>query len=164
MEAALPTSVAGERLAISSAASVRHGAMDNLANGLFGRVLPHFDQPGSDAALGFASSEESPVFTIAHRLTGRTGDELLAAALGELWANPSGFQLYRSAEVDGRRFVYHQDWGFYAQADVLYFFLYYGGYECSEDRTSCTFGPDPGTHQRIHDIVRAIPEAAGDGR
>lgn len=158
MEAVLPTSVAGQQLTISSAAFLPDDPPDNLGSGLFGNLLPHFDQPGDDAALAFASAEGVAAFTIAHRLAGRTGDQLLAAALGELWANPSGFQLYRSANVADRHIVYHQDWGFYAQADVLYFFIYYGGYECSEDRTRCTFGPDDETERWMSDFVRAIPE------
>lgn len=161
MEAVLPTSVAGRPLTVSSAAFVPDGPPDNLGSGLFGYLLPHFDQPGSDAALGFASAEEPPVFAIAHRLAGRTGDQLLAAALGELWANPGGYQLYRSLDVDGRRIVYHQDWGFLALEDVLYFFVYYGGYHCSEDRTGCTFGPDEESERGMTDFVRAIPDFVG---
>ena len=164
MEAVLPTSVAGQPLTVSSAAFVPDDPPDNLGSGLFGYLLPHFDQPGSDAAVGFASAEKPPVFTIAHRLAGRTGDELLAAALGELWANPSGYQLYRSADVDGRHIVYHQDWGFFALEDVLYFFVYYGGYDCSEDRTECTFGPDAETERGMTDFVRAIPDFVGGTR
>lgn len=163
MEAVLPTSVAGRPLTVSSAAFVPDDPGDNPGSGLFGDLLPHFDQPGSDAAVAFASAEGVTAFTIAHRLAGRTGDQLLAAALGELWANPSGFQLYRSADVDGRHIVYHQDWGFHAQEDVLYFFLYYGGYECAEDRTGCTFGPDDETERWMSDFVRAIPDPGSGG-
>lgn len=164
MEAVFPTSVAGRPLTVSSAAFVPDDPGDNPGSGLFGDLLPHFKQPGSDAAVAFASAEGVTSLTIAHRLAGRTGDHLLAAALGELSANPSGFQLYRSADVDGRHLVYHQDWGFYAQEDVLYFFIYYGGYECAEDRTGCTFGPDDQTERWMTNFVRAIPDPAASGR
>jgi hypothetical protein len=158
MEAALPTMVAGEPLTISSVAGVSDHPPDDLGSGLFGYLLPHFDQPGHEAALAFASADGVTILTIAHRLSGRSGDQLLAAALGELWANPSSFQLYRSADVGGRWIVYHQDWGFYAQDDILYFFIYYGGYGCPEDQTACTFGPDEETERWMSDFVQAIPD------
>jgi hypothetical protein len=155
LEQALPATVDGERLSITSSASVVDARPDRLDAGLFGHLLPHFEQPGDEAAVAFASSEAFRTLIVAHRLAGRTGDELLAAALGELWANPGGFQLYRGAELDGRRYVYHQDWAFYAQGDVLYFLLYYGGYECSQ--ASCTFGPEPDIAELIREVVGAIP-------
>jgi len=155
LERALPATIDGQRLSITSAASVVDPRPDRLDAGLFGHMLPHFEQSGDEAAVAFASSEGFRALIVAHRLAGRTGDELLAAALGELWANPGGFQLYRGAEIDGRRYVYHQDWGFYAQGDVLYFLLYYGGYECSQ--ASCTFGPEPELADLIREVVGAIP-------
>lgn len=158
LEAAMPTIVADEPLTISSAAGLPDRPPDNLASGLFGYALPHFDQPGTDAAVAFASADGVGVLTIAHRLAGRSGDQLLAAALGELWSAPGGFQLYHGEDVDGRRIVYHQDWGFHARDDVMYFFVYYGGYECSDDRGRCTFGPDEKTRRWLTDFVRAIPD------
>jgi hypothetical protein len=58
--------------------------------------------------------------------------------------------LYRGAEIDGRRYVR----AFYAQ-HVLYFLLYYGGYECSQ--ASYTFGPEPDIAELIREVVGAIP-------
>lgn len=160
IEAALPQIAGGERLTIASFGAVRDQDLGRLNAGLFAYLLPHFGQPGTDAAIGFASSETLPTLVVAHRLTGRSGDELLAGALGEMWAQPSGTPLYRGAEVNGRRYLYHQDWAFYAQGEVLYFMPYYGGYDCTDE--SCTFGPDAETADAVAEVVRAIPSSSPD--
>lgn len=160
IEAALPQMAGGERLTIASFGAVRDQDLEGPNAGLFTYLLPHFEQPGTDAAIGFASSETLPTLVMAHRLTGRSGDELLAGALGEMWANPAGAPLYRGAEVDGRRYLYHQDWAFYAQGEVLYFMPYYGGYDCTDE--SCTFGPDVETADAVEEVVRAIPGSSSD--
>lgn len=161
LEAAMPDEVRGQPVRVVSRAYLREigAGFDTMLQSI---VVPHFDAEPADVADAIGGTE-IPNFVIwALRLEGVTGQQQLAAFIGEKSAGQISFHsgtVYQSGEVAGRRYIGDERWFYFAEGDIFYWFQYFDFGDCiNEDGGyGCDYSDRPPLEELVRDAIAAIP-------
>lgn len=157
LEAMMPSSAGAIPLTVTSFSQLREQDLNGFAGGLHFLLRSQFDRPARDHSLAVAAAEGSTFSVWAHRIDGVSGEQLLGAVLGEMFAGQlgGGRSSFRGEEVDGRRYVIDSGRAFYAQGDILYWLLYLDVGGCFDE---CDTGPRPPLEEMVREAIADIPE------